>query len=344
MNTKRALLTTTALAAALQLGASPAHAKIEVGVGGFMEQWFGYAAGAGNDNEGFDQQSDVEIIFEGKTTLDNGLEFGVNVQLEGQTDADQIDQQYAWVEGPFGRLELGSNDSAPFLMSIGVPSVGAGLDSGDAPNWIGAINGDLITTTFNFSREDDSAQRLNYFTPRFYGLQLGVTYVPELAEDNDIGPRENNGVRDNAFGVGLNYDRSYNDLSVGFSAGYMHYGDDEALAGSEPENLGFGLSLGYAGFTVAGSYNDLSDSVSGDLETFGVGATYETGPYAVSLGYIHGEDKNSPADSDAFELGLSYTLGPGVSAIGSAFYVDQTSAFGADLEGVAVLGGLSLAF
>lgn len=344
MTKKRALLTTTALAAALQLPASAATAQIQLGVGGFMEQWFGYAAGAGNDNEGFDQQTDAEIIFEGETTLDNGLSFGVNVQLEGQTDGDQIDQQFAYVEGSFGRMEIGSTDSAPFLMSIGVPSVGAGLDSGDAPNWIGAINGDLITTTFNFSRDEDSDHKLNYFTPRFYGFQLGVTYVPELSEDDNNGPRENNGVRDNAFGIGANYNRTFNDFTVGASVGYMYYGDDEALAGDEPENFGVGLSIGYGGFTIAGAYNNLSDSVAGELETFGVGATYEFGAAAVSLGYIHGDDDASAADSDAFELGLSYTLGPGVAAQGSMFYVDQDSAFGADLEGVAVLGGISLAF
>lgn len=344
MTTKQALLATTALAAAIAAGATPAAAQIQIGVGGFMEQWFGYAEGVADDNEGFDQQSDVEIIFEGKTTLDNGLEFGVNVQLEGQTDGDQIDQQFAYVEGSFGRFEIGSTDSAPFLMSIGVPSVGAGLDSGDAPNWISGINGDLITTTFNFSRDEDSDHKLNYFTPRTYGFQIGVTYVPELLEDDNTGPNENDGVRDNAFGIGLNYQRSYDDISVGASVGYMHYGDDSALAGDEPENFGVGLSLGYAGFTVAGAYNDLSDSVAGDLETFGVGVTYEWAAAAVSLGYIHGEDKNSTADSDAFELGLSYTLGPGVAVLGSIFYVDQESAFGADLEGVAVLGGLSLTF
>lgn len=344
MMTKRALLATTALASFISFSAAPAHAELQLSVGGFMEQFFGYAEGAGKDNHGFDEQSDAEIIFEGQTTLDNGLEFGINIQLEAQTDGDQIDQQYAYVESNFGRLELGSNNSAPFLMSIGVPSAGAGLDSGDAPDWIGGVNGDLITTTFNFSRDEDSAEKLNYFTPRFYGLQLGAVYVPELEEDVDNNPDENNGLRDNAFGFAANYDRDYGDFSFGASAGYMHYGDDDALAGDAPENIGFGISLGYAGFTVAGAYNDLEDSVSGDLETMGVGIVYETGPVAVSFGYIYGDDKNSQADSNAFELGGSYTLGPGIALTGSVFYVNQDSPFGAELEGAAALGGIALNF
>lgn len=344
MKSQRVLLTTTALATVVSFTAIPAQAQIALTVGGYMEQFFGYAEGAGKGNHGFDEQTDAEIIFEGSTVLDNGLEFGVNVQLEAQTDGDQIDQQFAYVESSFGRLELGSNNSAPFLMSIGVPSAGAGLDSGDAPDWIGGINGDLITTTFNFSRDEDSSEKVNYFTPRFYGLQLGAVYVPELEEDVDNNPDENNGLRDNAFGVAANYDRSFGDFAFGASIGYMHYGDDDAAVGDSPENFGVGISLGYAGFTLAGAYNDLQDSVSGDLETFGAGLVYETGPIAVSLGYIYGEDKNTQADSNAFELGGTYTLGPGIALTGSIFYVNQDSAFGSELEGAAALGGLALNF
>ena len=74
------------------------------------------------------------------------------------------------------------------LMSLGVPSAGAGLDSVDLPNWIGGVNGDLSTTTFNFSRDEDSAEKITYFTQRFYGLQLGAGYVPEIAEDIELRP------------------------------------------------------------------------------------------------------------------------------------------------------------
>lgn len=348
MNKRRALLATTALAAAAQFGlAAPAMAdsKWNMEIGGFMHQYFGYAEGATRDNEGFDSQSDTEIHFTPSIMLDNGLHVGVNVQLEGQTDGDQIDQQFLFVESSYGRLELGSIDSAPYTMQIGVPSAGIGLDSGDAADWIGRINNDLISTMNNFSRDEDSSEKVNYYTPRFAGFQLGVTYVPQVgSEDADAPPNENDGTRDNGFGIGLNYDRTFNDFSIGASAGYMNYGDDDAAVGPTPENYGFGLSLGYAGFTVAGAYNNLEDSVAGDLETFGVGLMYEFDKVALSFGYIHGDDDSSKADSDAFELGASYALGPGVAVIGSIYYVDQDSPAGADLEGGAAVAGLALSF
>lgn len=168
--------------------------------------------------------------------------------------------------------------------------------------------------------------------------------MPESAEDADAPPNNANGVRDDAFGVAANYHQDFNDVSFDASAGYMHYGDDKAAAGSAPENYGFGVSLGYAGFTLSGTYNRLKDSSSGNLENVGLGLVYEAGSFASSLGYIQGDDKSSSAKSDAFELGASYALSPGVAAVFSFYYVDQKTSVGSNLEGTAGVGGLALTF
>jgi len=343
---KRTLLLATTALAATQLSITPA-AKAEtweMNVGGFMSQYFGYAVGASRADDGFDQQTDAEIEFNPSITLDNGLEIGVSVQLEAQTDADQIDQQFAYIEGSFGRIELGSTDNAPAAMSISVPSAGIGLDDGDSGDWIGGINTDLVVTTPAFAIDEDSAEKLTYYSPRFSGFKVGASYVPESAEDADAPPNNANGVRDNAFGIAADYYQDFNNVSFGASAGYMHYGDDKAVAGAAPENYGFGVSLGYASFTLDGTYNRLKDSGSGDLENFGLGLVYEIGPFAASLGYIRGDDKSSSAESNAFELGASYALGPGVAAVFSFYYVEQETSVGSDLEGAAGVGGLALTF
>ena len=61
--------------------------------------------------------SDGEIWFMGETTLDNGITFGANVQLEsfGNT-ADVIDEDFAYISGSFGRINIGSENSAAYLM------------------------------------------------------------------------------------------------------------------------------------------------------------------------------------------------------------------------------------
>ena len=113
---KKALLSTTALIAASAIGAvaaSPASAqneKISLRLGGYMEQWIGYSSQddvLGTDTSGPIQASDTEVFFLGKTTLDNGSSFGVNIQLEGNTTGDTIDESYLTIGGDFGLVYIG---------------------------------------------------------------------------------------------------------------------------------------------------------------------------------------------------------------------------------------------
>jgi predicted porin len=66
--------------------------------------------------------------------------------------------------------------------------------------------------------------------------------------------------------------------------------------------------------------------VSGNIESYGVGGVYVSGPVSVSLGYIYGEDDGANTEFDAFDFGVSYDLGPGVSVVGSVFYAEQETA------------------
>ncbi|MGZ0190593.1 MAG: porin, partial [Alphaproteobacteria bacterium] len=187
---KKSLLATTAMAALCAVAvAGPASAaeKIKIGVGGYMEQWFGFAdnkQATGGDFGGFDQQSDGEIHFKGSTKLDNGITVGVNVQLEAQTDGgDQIDEQFAYISGSFGRIILGSENSASYLMHYGNSSQGVGTDSGDHSGWIRGM--DFTGARTNGRGPDNDSEKLTYITPRMQGFQLGASYVPEIQQDAD---------------------------------------------------------------------------------------------------------------------------------------------------------------
>lgn len=357
---KKTLLASTALAAVGAIAlAGPAygaaHEKkaggpIKVSVGGYMEQWFGFADSDDNINpgdDGFDQQTDAEIHFKGETTLDNGLTFGINVQLEAQTDGDQIDEQFAYVEGSFGRLLMGSENSASYLMHYGIPSFGVGTDSGDHDNWIAGF--DFTGARTNGRGPDNDSEKVTYFTPRFMGFQVGASYVPEIQQDVDgfdVGgaSRVNNGNRDNSFAVAANFNRSFEDFKIQASAGYQDFGDDNAVAGSL-ESFQFGLRLGFAGFTAAGTYGEEDRAPGSTQETIGLGVTYAAGPFGVSLNYIGSERDNTQQEQDAFELGARYKLGPGIEARGSLLYAEGDNAAGAQIaEGFAVVGGLKLGF
>src|SRR5687768_4490321 len=120
---KKVLLGTTALLGA-GLVASPAFAAdgIKLGVGGFFKT--AYMVNFDDDSEGDNGNerntdgvfSDAEIHFTGSTVLDNGLEVGARVELEGEDNSgdgnDQIDEAWIYFSGGFGELRMGSDDDA----------------------------------------------------------------------------------------------------------------------------------------------------------------------------------------------------------------------------------------
>ena len=349
---KKSLLATTALAAlgaVAVAGPATAAEKIKIGVGGYMEQWFGYSDNKNSVNanrDGFDQQSDGEIHFKGSTTLDNGIKIGVNVQLESQTSGDTIDEQYAFVEGTFGRIILGSENAATYLMHYGIPSHGAGIDSGDASGWIAGV--DFTAHTTNGRNIDNDSEKVTYFTPRFNGFQVGASYVPQLNQDvdgiNGAGSaNSNDNIRDDSFSVAANFNRAFGDIKVMASAGYSDFGDDDQVAG-ELESYQFGLRLGFGGFGIAGTYGENDRTPGSTMETIGLGLNYAAGPIGVSLSYIGSDNDDINDDQDVFELGAKYKLGPGVEARGSFYYAEREVAGVDTADGMAIVGGLKLGF
>src|SRR5262249_18699332 len=94
-----ALLGSTAvLGAGMVANTAMAADPIKLNVGGFFRET--YMAVFDDDGEGKlgnDRNTDgffnnAEIHFTGETTLDNGLSVGAHVELEGETDTDQIDE------------------------------------------------------------------------------------------------------------------------------------------------------------------------------------------------------------------------------------------------------------
>src|SRR5262245_14096048 len=68
-----------------------------------------------HNTDGFFQ--DAEVRFHGSAVLDNGLEVGARVELEGEdedgtdadaTDGDQIDESWIYFSGGFGEVRIGA--------------------------------------------------------------------------------------------------------------------------------------------------------------------------------------------------------------------------------------------
>jgi hypothetical protein len=368
---KKAFLFGTSALVAAGLFASSAQAAepIEIKVGGFMNQWFGYSDNKDVDNfQSFDQWSNSEIIFSGKTTLDNGLTVGLNVQLEANTTDDQIDESYAFVQGSFGRFNIGSSKDAGSLMQVAAPNVGLSINDGYVDQYIVNTTGqslDLFGSALGSTYITDKSQKISYFTPRFSGFQLGVSYSPDLDETGD----RNSLVSETAaytdgFSVGLNYTNSFSGVDVAGALGYYYAGapdgaKDVVEKGDVDDFTAYtaGLNLGMGGFTVGGSYANINDgAIAGTFSTEGqaydVGLSYETGAIGASLTYFHGEsdaDRTVSRDdeNDSYVGSLRYNLGQGVAVIGSVGYTDfqgELPGGSDDNAGYYVTSGLALRF
>jgi outer membrane protein OmpU len=371
------LLSTTAVAgtalAGIALFAAPAQAEpIEVSVGGFMNQWFGYQDNDISDVQDFDQWSDSEIIFDGKVMLDVGIEVGMQVQLEANSSGDQIDESYAYLEAEFGRFVAGSTDDAAYLMHYAAPNVALPINSGSQTQYIIEPTGSplfqtVYGSTFITPALDDTGQKITYYTPRFSGFQFGVSYLPDV---DPTGGDRNSLTLDttdyhNGFSAGLNYVHSYEmGLDVAASVGYSYAEAPDGLAdpvsgGQADDFQGFmaGLNLGYEGFTLGGSYAKITDGViigttTTEGQAYDVGLSYETGDIGVSVTYFHGETDGDffvagESEHDSYALSGAYALGPGVSILGTVGYTEfdgEIAGSGDDNDGFYVTTGLALSF
>ncbi len=109
-----------------------------------------------DDYDGIDSKQDSEIHFLPSITLDNGLKIGANVQLEGFQGGDQIDESFLFIDGSFGRVLLGSENSAGYLMHYGAPDVTfLNVNSGSLTAFVpfsGSVVGQRIGTAATSSR------------------------------------------------------------------------------------------------------------------------------------------------------------------------------------------------
>src|SRR5262245_47039925 len=143
-NVKKTLLAGSALIGA-GLATSPAFAAdgIKLGIGGYFKE--AYMVTFDDDSEGELGNehntdgffNDAEVYFQGSTTLDNGLEVGARIELEGENDNDQIDEAWVYFSGGFGEVRLGSDDDALAGACL-LPPGGTGNFSAFSPNQWGA--------------------------------------------------------------------------------------------------------------------------------------------------------------------------------------------------------------
>jgi outer membrane protein OmpU len=327
---RTALLTTTALAAGglitvVSAGSALAQQKgLQLGIGGYFQAYYIFADQdkdglnqPANNRRGDDFKREAEIHFTGRTTLDNGLTVGVHVELEAEVSADQIDESYLFFQGSWGRVILGSENAASYLLSVAGRPVDPSIDGAD-PNYrlyqpggnraslgggtatAGGSAGFVLAPTLS-----GDSEKVTYLTPRWNGFMAGLSFTGDNSEDAAVGqvnakggtfigmPLDNRvGLTTNAIEFGVNYEGNIGPVKTVAAVTYGH-ADIEARTAATPNLAGdyneftAGFLLGFAGFDLGFGYyysdNGLRDN--GDKEVFTVTLGYSWGPFRVGFSY-----------------------------------------------------------
>jgi outer membrane protein OmpU len=341
---KKLLLGSTALVVGGVM-AAPAMAAdpIKMGIGGY----YTFYAMAGNIQstyafdgtfttyKGLAFTQEGEIHFIGQTKLDNGTSVGLNVELEawnpssGATGAAiQIDEAFIFAFGDWGRVELGSRDAATYRMYYGTPSalIGWGATQHNH-NW---ANASVIANNKGYARTMattitptwQDVNRINYFTPRFQGLQIGVGYAPKMisaaagGQGVAAGPTNTGGTCGFAqatninncpsadyawqdlFDVGANYLNKFGDFTVALYGAFAYASFVPGFSPFAPSaNTATGANLtswkqwvvgaqfGFAGFTVGGAIGWDNNGLGGNYFT---GVDNDTRFYTAGIMYETG--------------------------------------------------------
>jgi predicted porin len=369
---KNLLLGTSALVAGGLLAADYAMAAEEplrLDVRGYRNEFFGI----GNiDHDTIDYNntghfSDGEVHFRGETTLDNGITVGVQVELEAFSTGDQIDENYAFIHGSFGRLVLGSENTAPYqgFWSVTAPSVGIPINSGWITTFLppgpGSTTGfrtPVLTTNLDIVNDDNI---ISYYTPRFSGFQLSASYVPTALIDGDgknfpIQANEDT-ERHNGFAVGLHYTQSFNAFDFTWAGAFNYIGDcDGPCTGTggggddDIKQYKTGINFGFAGVSLGGSFAYEDSDRATDGWSADAGVSYSTGPWGVSATGFYSEvegDAGGGEDELLAVVGaVSYALGPGISVSGSVLYGDWDGGDpgDGDADGIMFISGISISY
>ena len=345
---KKLLLGTAAVG--LALAATPAHAAIDLELGG----WFkGYGVYTDQDDQTdvlgeareYDILRNTEIHIGGETTLDNGLTVGAHFELESDgnnADGLEVEESYVYFSGNWGRVNFGAENGAAFLLQVAAPSGDNNVDG--IRQFIDPINYAALGST-NLTAAQSStldyetsttgyADKLTYLSPIMNGFQLGLSYTPDVADASTNNAQNENDVANtlgSAYEGSVRYEGEFNGVGVTAGAGYIHINEEASTVGSTNDdrsvwNTGLDLDFGPIGVGVAFKEDDAGRKGTGfaDEETFVIGADYTTGAFKIGASYLDQDNATGDDNLDAerYTGGVVYTNGPGMTFRGSVSYVE----------------------
>lgn len=364
---KKLLLGTTAILGAVSFASVAAADAPRVTVGGFIDFQAAHfdddMGAAGTNDYGFRNDTEIHFSVDGKT--DAGLGYGAVIELEADATDDTTnsgsnsDRTYVYLDGNWGRFELGTNTDAATALKVDASTIAratGGID-GDwfrfvaAPNAAFIVRPDMPVSHGGVTTPGDTenAGKVTYYSPSFSGLQLGLSYTPDTDAKGQVptaavATASLGAGYEDVFSGGLTYNRQFNNVALGLSAtGEM--GDASVAGVDDLEAYALGASLGFAGFSVAGSWGDI-EANNGDGEFWTAGLAYDYNAFGASVTYLDSETEFTGVDQefDNLVFGVDYAVAPGMTPYAEVALFDYNGVGAADNDGTVFIVGTQLAF
>ena len=338
--------------AAIALMATPAVASdIKVSVGGYFTSMF---YNVDSDNTGVDYvdsslQEDAEIIFKGKGVAGNGVEYGFQVQLEAASDTentgDQIDEHYIYVKGGFGKVIVGAENSAAYLMQVMAPNFLA------YKTWDNNFDTWSEVAKYEKPLHDNysgDANKVSYMSPKLNGLQIGLSYTPSNTYSGGAGVsnadtllQESSSKYEDVYSYAVTYGTKLG--GVGVKASYTYEEGDKGTVTDDETSIGLQLKSG--NFAIGGSYFESDEASGNDWEISHYGISYKMGATTIGLAIQDQEDAsatNTNNDTTITVVGGNTKLMDGVALTYSYEMVESDNTSKGDSEFLGL--GLALKF
>ncbi|MCT4575357.1 MAG: porin [Alphaproteobacteria bacterium] len=317
-----------ASAAVLLAGTAQAADGLKLGLEGNASV-YGVYANQDVDKAEFEIKKEMTVNFTGETMLDNGMKVGVAIETNVQEDDnDGEEEAYIYAEGGFGKVIVGKEYNAAYLMQVAAPAVDAELDGMD-PTYDVVTDGSNKVDTTSYamfgdgSSEDAGEDKITYISPVWDGLQVGASY--SLGADDDGGDNRAEMSDENNEKMSLAARYAVDDVMGAdwvFGAGY----NKDVAADSKEWNVGVNAmvdawDLGVAYYT--------EEDVTDEVEAIAVGANYTNGDYTYGASYLY-KEVGDEDDLERYMAGVNYEYGPGMKLNGSVAYNTYDSDGGRD--------------
>jgi predicted porin len=128
---------------------------------------------------------------------DLGLKYGATLGFTPLHSKARPNPSFLYMEGLFGRVELGAGKTVMTQMSIGGWDNACGIGDlwsvhyASDPDSKGIYFMEDLSSNLDFSHRKtgvvEFARKVSYVTPRIYGLQAGISYIPDTANNGHAG-------------------------------------------------------------------------------------------------------------------------------------------------------------